>query len=92
MVKTKSEAPSLKDKEVAILNNGQTHWYSIWKKNGKLYESDSFNIERLGPKYHDAEVPSCLLQKITEANCGPRSLLAAYYGLKELAAPLKPRF
>lgn len=83
LVKTKSEAPSLKEKEVAILNTGSLHWYAIWKKNGKLYESDSFNIERLGLKYQDAKVESCFVQKLKDTNCGQRSLSNAWYALKK---------
>ena len=72
----------LKEGEVAVLNNGQTHWYPIWKKRGQLYEGDSFNIDRLGPKFKDAKNASCFLQGMRESNCGPRSLVNAYFGLK----------
>ena len=66
--------PHLKEGEVAILNRN-VHWFTAFKKNGKLYESDSYNIDELGPKYADWKVDKTWIQKPGETNCGQRAIL-----------------
>jgi len=66
----------LKENEIAILNTNQ-HWYGIFKKNGTLYETDSYGEDRLGKKYIDKVPPAGFVQGangIDNMDCGQRLL------------------
>lgn len=76
------DVPQLKEGEVAILNK-DVHWWPVWKKDGKLYEGDSFNRDLLGAKYRDVKQPPGFKQKLNESNCGPRAITNAYFALQK---------
>lgn len=73
--------PILKEGEVAVLNE-QMHWWAVFKKKGKLYEADSFNIDHL-KQYADIRQPKQFTQKLNESNCGQRAITNAYFALKK---------
>lgn len=45
--------PELKEGECCIKNT-DNHWIAIYRKDGKLYEYDSFGRDMIGKKYKDA--------------------------------------
>lgn len=54
---------------------GETgHWMSIWKKNGKPYEFDSYESEDLSPEYINYNIPNKERQTVYETNCGEQVL------------------
>lgn len=72
--------PKMREGQVALLNEN-THWWALIKKNGKLRELDSYNIDHI-KSIPDIKQPKCFVQKSNETNCGPRALTMAYYALK----------
>lgn len=66
-----SEKSKLKEgKFIIILKD--SHWIAIFMKNGKIYEFDTFGRDLLGDGFEDHSKKQ--LQKITEYNCGQRTL------------------
>jgi len=76
-----NDVPPLKEGQVAILNR-ELHWFGAYRKNGKLYESDSYNIDELGRKYKDKDVGKGFIQPPSTADCGSRLLVNLYFALK----------
>jgi len=74
---TRRDIPKLNEGESAILNvPSNEHWISIFKKNGKLYEFDSFGRDMLGNGYTDFNTKDDNFdeQKIWQSDCGQRSV------------------
>ena len=81
---TPKDVPYLEEGQVCILNK-DTHWTATYKKQGKLYEIDSFNRDLLGSKYHDAKVPKSFVQPPFNTDCGQRAmseLIVSYFSKK----------
>ena len=81
VVKSLDNIPPLKEGDVAILNTDY-HWYGIFKKDGKLYESDSYGMDRLGKRYKDKKPPSYFIQGkggVDEMDCGTRLISNLLY-------------
>lgn len=77
IVKTNKDVPELSKNQIAILNSNN-HWYAIFEKNGKLYETDSYGRDMLGPKYIDDVPPKSFIQGqngIDKMDCGSRLLV-----------------
>lgn len=69
IIKTAADVPKLKNDTFVILwRDG--HWFSAYKKNNKLGEVDSYEIDQLGSKYKDFDFPNNQRQKINETICG----------------------
>jgi hypothetical protein len=68
-----ADVPKLSEGQVAILNR-QIHWTSVYKKNGKLYEIDSYNRDMLGASFKDDKLPSSFKQPFNTADCGSRTI------------------
>jgi len=82
--KSPKDVPYLEEGQVCILNK-DTHWTATYKKQGKLYEIDSFNRDLLGSKYHDAKVPKSFVQPPFNTDCGQRAmseLIVSYFSKK----------
>jgi hypothetical protein len=71
----KDKMPILKEGECAIINKPHNqHWIGIYRKNGILYEYDSFARDMLGSRYKDSDFDGIADQKIKESNCGQRTI------------------
>jgi hypothetical protein len=75
---TRNDLPVLKNNDVALLNKN-IHWTAIYKKNGKLYEIDSFNRDLLKDQYIDNKLPGGFKQNNNEANCGQKTIALLIY-------------
>lgn len=73
---TIADLPPLKEGQFALLNS-DLHWTIIYKKNGILYEFDSYGRDMLGRGYRDARFPKSFKQTMNEMNCGQKSLAFA---------------
>jgi hypothetical protein len=76
VVKSINDVPTLKEGQIAVLNTNE-HWYFALRKHGKLYESDSYGIDELGPKYIDIKPPKNFIQGnrgIDNMDCGQRAI------------------
>lgn len=77
VVNKPQDIPTLLPTQIAILNTNM-HWYVAWKdKNGNLFESDSYGIDELGPKYKDKRPPKTFLQGKGKdlKDCGSRAIV-----------------
>jgi len=73
--------PKLKEGELAMLNE-DLHWWMIFRKHNKLYETDSYNLDHL-KNYIDVKQPKSFIQGPAEANCGQRAIVDAYFAIKK---------
>ena len=81
VIKGQSSVPTLKEGQIAILNK-DVHWYAIFKKDGKLYETDSYGRDLLGPKYKDKLPPKSFIQGnggVDNQDCGQRALTSLIF-------------
>lgn len=69
-----SDAPKLKEGQIAILNTNE-HWYGIYKKDGSTYETDSYGTDNL-PHIRDRKPPEYFRQGRGRdlMDCGQRLL------------------
>lgn len=77
----RERVPELKNGELAILNTNE-HWYAIFKKGGKLYESDSYGMDRMGRKYKNKYPPKSFIQGAAgkdQMDCGQRAITNLIY-------------
>lgn len=66
--------PTLKEGQIAILNSNE-HWYGLYKRNGKTYETDSYGVDNI-PRIKDKEPPEYFKQGKGKdlMDCGQRLL------------------
>lgn len=79
LINTQTQIPSLKEGQIAILNSNQ-HWYGIYKKNGVIYESDSYGIDEI-PSIKDKKPPIQFRQGRGKdlMDCGSRLITNLYF-------------
>ena len=80
-IRSSRDVPYLREGELVVLNQN-VHWFGAFKKGGKLYESDSYNIDELGKGYIDKKVPRSFIQPPTTADCGQRLCVNLIVALK----------
>lgn len=78
IINKQSHVPTLKNGQIAILNTSE-HWYGLFKKDGQVYESDSYGIDEI-PRIRDKKPPEYFKQGRGKdlMDCGSRLISNLY--------------